>query len=345
MENNKLAYAPVRSRILALLIDSFIVYILRLICMQFFSYFIINKNRETLFLEYNELVKRMAEGKKIELYSLLQSDFFNVFIILGILLFCVSIVYNAICFSTKMSASVGQKLLGLKVVSTNGKNMNIWQIFSRSCLIMLPWLSLFFVLFSIMLGFINFGNEIGKNILGVYVLLFITWYDMIFFTKEKIMFHDLTTKTRVIIKNPSTYYESKAMKVINFIIPDFKEMFLNMKNVVKSHINDIKNIFKNDVDSVKEELKKQDEEQKQKEDEIKKEEFKEFEEVKNEKKSKKSSTSRSSSKTTKTKQSKTKKEKQEEDKETKKADTESKKTNKNKTKKTTKKVVKKKTKK
>ena len=181
-------------------------------------------------------------------------------------------------------------------------------------------------------GLINLNIKFDKNIVVIYTLLFMTWYDMIFVTKEKIMFHDFITKTRVIMKNPDTYYESKCMKIINFIIPDFKEMFINMKDIAKSHINDIKNIFKTDADSVKEE-------------EIKKEALAEFEEIENEKKSKKSSTSRSSSKTTKTKQSKTKKEKQEEEKETKKADAESKKTNKNKTKKTTKKVVKKKTKK
>ncbi len=345
MENNKLAYAPVRSRILALLIDSFIVYILRILCMQIFSVLFLENNQESLFLEYNSLIKKITEGDSVTLQILLQSSFFRVFGSLVVLLFLVAVIYNIICFSTKMSASVGQKVLGLKVVSANGQKMNIWQILSRSLLIVLPWFLLFLILFSIMFGLISLNNEFDKNLVVIYVILFMTWYDMIFFTKEKIIFYDLATKTRVIIKNPDTYYESKSMKVINFIIPDFKEMFLNMKNVVKSHINDIKNIFKNDVDSVKEELKKQDEEQKQKEDEIKKEEFKEFEEVKNEKKSKKSSTSRSSSKTTKTKQSKTKKEKQEEEKETKKADAESKKTNKNKTKKTTKKVVKKKTKK
>ena len=345
MENNKLPYAPIRSRILALFIDSGIVYILRIIFMQIFSILFIKDNQESLFLEYKILAEKISKGETVTLQTLLQSNFFTLMIILVSTLFLVSILYNIICFSTKMSASIGQKVLGLKVVSTSGQNMNIWQIISRGFLIILPWFLLFLILFSIMFGLISLNNEFDKNLVVIYVILFMTWYDMIFFTKEKIIFYDLATKTRVIIKNPDTYYESKSMKVINFIIPDFKEMFLNMKNVVKSHINDIKNIFKNDVDSVKEELKKQDEEQKQKEDEIKKEELKEFEEIKNEKKSKKSSTSRSSSKTIKTKQSKTKKEKQEEEKETKKADTESKKINKNKTKKTTKKVVKKKTKK
>ena len=341
MENSKLAYAPIRSRLLALLIDSCIVYILRIIFMKIFTYIFVTKDYANLLLEYNIIVTKISLGEKIGLQNLLQSNFFNLFITLSILLFLVSTLYNAVCFSTKMSASVGQRLLGLKVVSANGQNMNILQIFSRSLLIMLPWLSLFFILLSMMLSFINFTNEFDKNLLAIYIFLLMTWYDMIFFTKEKIMFHDLITKTRVIIREPDKYYESKSMKIINFIIPDFGEMFTNMKDIIKKHINEIKNIFKNDANSVKEELKKQDQEQKQKEDEIKKEELKEFEEVKNEKKSKKSSTSKSSSKNVKTKQSKIKKEKKEEDKETKKIDTESKKTNKNKTKKTTKKVVKK----
>lgn len=177
-------------------------------------------------------------------------------------------------------------------------------------------------------GLINLNIKFDKNIVVIYTLLFMTWYDMIFVTKEKIMFHDFITKTRVIMKNPDTYYESKCMKIINFIIPDFKEMFINMKDIAKSHINDIKNIFKTDADSVKEE-------------EIKKEALAEFEEIENEKKSKKSSKSKSDSKATKAKKSKAKKSESKEEKST---DTESKKSSKKKTttKKTTKKVVKKK---
>lgn len=246
MKNIELSYAPIRSRFLAFLIDFTIVYILRIFYINL-SNFLYFKNIINDFIKkYHDSYGTITSFAEINFQYILKSEFFNILLIYTLSIFFISSVYNIICLSTKWSSTIGQKILGIHIVSSNGSKINILQNISRSFLIILPSISLF--IFSLI---VIFNEELLKTIIDtnlflLYSILLLSWYDMIFFTKDKMLFHDFATKTRVVVNNPDTYYDSKYMAVIDFIFPNIKDILIDMKNVLIKHYYEIKNIFKAD---------------------------------------------------------------------------------------------------
>lgn len=250
MESNNLSYAPIRSRFLAFIIDFSIVYFVRILYIQL-SFLLYFQNDLNLFLiEYEKLYGKISSISDIELQFFLNSNLFGEILFFVSSLFFVGTVYNIIFLLTKWSSTIGQKLLGIHITSSNGNKLNLLQIISRSILIVMPYY-IFFILFLLYtLNTLTNNNTVMQDLLLIYGVAYICWYDMIFFTKDKILFHDLLTKTRVVINTPDTYYDSKLMKVINFIIPDFRDIYSNFKKLISEHISDIKNIFKNDDENI-----------------------------------------------------------------------------------------------
>lgn len=246
MKNIELSYAPIRSRFLAFLIDTFIIYIIRFVYLSLSNALYFNDLLKNFITTYYEKYGEIKSINEFNTQYIFESNFFKILIIYIVSIFFISTIYNIICLSTKWSSTIGQKILGIHIVSSNGSKINILQNIGRSFLIILPSISLF--IFSLI---VIFNEELLKTIIDtnlflLYSLLLLSWYDMIFFTKDKILFHDFATKTRVVVNNPDTYYDSKYMAVIDFIFPNIKDILIDMKNVLIKHYHEIKNIFKAD---------------------------------------------------------------------------------------------------
>lgn len=246
MKNIELSYAPIRSRFLAFLIDAIIVYICRIFYMYFLNIIYLREAYNSFVRKYYEIYGEIKSLSELDLSYILNSNFFKVLIFSLVLAFLMTSIYNIICLSTKWSSTIGQKILGIHIVSSNGSKINVLQNIGRSFLIIIPSISLFVLTLIVIFNAKLLQTIIDTNLFLLYSLLLLSWYDMIFFTKDKMLFHDFTTKTRVVVNNPDTYYDSKYMAVIDFIFPNIKDILIDMKNVLIKHYHEIKNIFKAD---------------------------------------------------------------------------------------------------
>ena len=244
MKNIELSYAPIRSRFLAFLIDTFIIYIIRFVYLSLSNALYFNDLLKNFITTYYEKYGEIKSINEFNTQYIFESNFFKILIIYIVSIFFISTIYNIICLSTKWSSTIGQKILGIHIVSSNGSKINVLQNIGRSFLIILPSISLFIFSLIVIFNEALLKTIIDTNLFLLYSLLLLSWYDMIFFTKDKILFHDFATKTRVVVNNPDTYYDSRYMAVVDFIFPSIKDLLIDMKNVLIKHYYEIKNIFK-----------------------------------------------------------------------------------------------------
>ena len=93
-------------------------------------------------------------------------------------------------------------------------------------------------------------NFVDKNTFLIYIILFLSWYDLIFFTKAKLVLHDLITNTRVVVNNPERYEQDKSQKgALKYLFPDIKQMYASIKTFTKEQVAQAK--------KMKEEYKKE----------------------------------------------------------------------------------------
>lgn len=250
MENTKIVAAPVKNRIFAFAIDSFLVYLIKVLYIHI-SWTLWLKNPIISFLEkYNSLFGEVNPSKitSIEISFFIKSALFPKLMLLVAGVFLISIIYNFVFFCTKWSATVGQKLLGIYNVSKDGSKIRIHQALFRSVLVVLPYFFLFLVLFYQSLAGYNIVEKLNQTTFVIALIIFVSWYDLIFITKDKLVFHDYLSSTRVILKNPDNSYKEDS-SLLNLVFPDFKGMFNSLRTTIKENINRAKEL--------KEEYKKQ----------------------------------------------------------------------------------------
>lgn len=243
MEKNQIISSPVKNRFFAFLIDVFFVYLLRFFYINLSLHLWLKRPIFDFFTKYKVLYGDFSFSKmtRIEFSYFLNSDLFRLLTIFVCGIFVIPMIYNAILFSTKWSATIGQKLLGIHVVSSNGDKLNFFQIICRSVLLNIPWAALFFTI--ITRAMIDYGmiDNIDKMFFIIVLLLFLSWYDLVLLTKNKLVFHDLITLTRVVIKDSSNYQENTS-SIWKLIFPDFKGMNDDFKNTIKTQIAKAKEI-------------------------------------------------------------------------------------------------------
>ena len=251
MENNKTIPATTISRIFAFLIDAFCVYIFRffyiIFSLRFFlkdKLFVLLKNYEMLFGKFN--IKKMTQ---VELNYIIRSDFFKCFVIFLIGAFLISTIYNLILLSTKWSATVGQKLLKIYVVSKDDSKIKPWQIVLRSFLVVIPWAIIFVIMDLKIITDLSPLNLISKNMLTIFIVIVLTWYDLVFFTKNKLTLHDCLTSTKVIMKYPEEYTDESRKTTWRKFFPSVKDMYKSLKEFATEQFAKAK--------QMKEEYKKQ----------------------------------------------------------------------------------------
>lgn len=244
MEEKKIVPAPISSRFFAFLIDIFFVYLLRFLYVNISVRFWLREPVQSFMSKYKMLYGDfdMRRITSIEVYYFLNSTLFKQLMLFVVGTFLVSVAYNIFFLMTKWSATIGQRILGIYAVSKNGERMKFYQIILRSFAVVLPWFFIFVVLFYKSLSDISATEIISRTTFVVSILIFLSWYDLIVLTKDKLIFHDIISGTRMTVNDPKKY-ETESHGVWSSLFPNFKDMYNNLKGLVDAQVakaNDIK---------------------------------------------------------------------------------------------------------
>lgn len=244
MENNNFIPAPIKRRLAAFYIDVFVVYLLRFFYINFTIQFWLKDSVMKFLKEYELLYGKLNfnELTSAHINYFIKSELFSQIAYLIVGLFLVPIFYNMLFFFTKWSATIGQKLMNIYVISKSGNKMNFIQVISRSVLLMCPWILSFFVVLNQILSDKNLAPSMGKTTFLLFIFVFFAWFDAAFFTKNKLVFHDYITKTRVVIKNNAKYQNSKSLFKWLFV-DSFEKFKANIKNQIQK-AKEIRNKYK-----------------------------------------------------------------------------------------------------
>ena len=132
-------------RYVAYFIDIVILYIAVEILSTIYFSFQAHSEMETLMQLYNSLKAGNADGEPPDPYVLMQ-QLKNV--LLPALIFSTSVyfilggIYFSVMESSRHQATVGKRLLGIKVTNTNGQPIELPQSIGRYCAASLSWISL-----------------------------------------------------------------------------------------------------------------------------------------------------------------------------------------------------------
>lgn len=123
-------------------------------------------------------------------------------IIINLITLFISIFYFAFLESSKLQATIGKLLLGIRVTDTDGVRISFSRALFRSTVIFLP-IALFFTIIYC-LDSLKIFNEF-KFYLGLFggileIAFVMLFYIPIIFTKEKTSVSDMISKTRVVHK-------------------------------------------------------------------------------------------------------------------------------------------------
>ena len=230
---NSVNSAPLFKRFLAFCIDFLIVYLFRFLYINIILYFI--KKSSFNFFNFNSF-------NQVKLMFFFHSKLFKIIVIWIIGYFLLSSIYHICCLLSKRSASVGQRIFNLSVVSSDNTKLNLIQIIIRSVLAPLPWMFLCFVFFIEVL-YLRVGiTFFSKEQLIMILFIFSSWYDLVFFTKNRTTFLDIITKTQVVSNSISNSMNTKIY--FAYIFPNFTNMYFNCIQYTKKLFSFIKNFIK-----------------------------------------------------------------------------------------------------
>lgn len=193
--------------------------------------------------------------------------FNEMFYIMCIILFS-GIIYNLLCYFTFKTATIGQKITGLRIIQNNDarSEMSTTQKIARSILNPLPYIlgtTFFFFFFVNTFGFMNFMPRdtiiqkivyLISNISNVYVLtyyfIFIIFIWMnVYIISNRFFPHDIITKTRTVDKYDlvedieAITKEKDLVDRIDEFVPFFKTLFNFGKKIIMKCINIMKTII------------------------------------------------------------------------------------------------------
>lgn len=197
--------------------------------------------------------------------------FNEIFYILCIILFS-GIIYNLICYFIFKTATIGQKITGLRIIQNNDarSEMSVIQKIARSILNPLPYILgtiLFFFFFINTFGFTNFmprDTLIQKIVYSVsyisniyvltyyFVFIIFVWMN-VYVISNRFFPHDIITKTRTVDKYDlvedieAITKEKDLVDRIDEFVPFFKTLFNFGKKIIMKCINIIKTIINKNI--------------------------------------------------------------------------------------------------
>lgn len=221
----KVNFSPVTctKRVIAFAIDIFIIQFTRGLLFQVMSFYWLQKHAINLLSEFkfvfrHELDLRQLTYSQVEFIQ--QHAFFSRFLIVIGVVMLVGFVYNLITLSTKWSATVGQKIVGFYIISSKKeKKLTRSKALLRSVLVSIPLgVSAVLIMLAIA-GNWGLGPQISPPMLILSVgFILLCWYDMFFFTKDKLLMHDLLSSTRAVVEVKEEDFVEKTLNFIDSLV-------------------------------------------------------------------------------------------------------------------------------
>ncbi|HSQ97827.1 MAG TPA: RDD family protein [Rickettsiales bacterium] len=243
MENSQIMPATIKKRIIAFGIDAFVVYLLRFFYVNFAIQFWLFRYFTKFLKEYETLFGKIDFTKitNIEINFFLKSELFVQIKWFIVGLFIIPIIYNMCFLFNKWSATFGQKLMKIYVISKNKVKLKFYQIIARSILMAVPWILMFFIVLNQYLVGHKISISIDNTSLILFMIIFLSWYDVALLTKNKLVFHDYITLTRVVMKESKNYKNKKSF-ITRLFFFDFIDEFKKFKNNVKIQFKNAKKL-------------------------------------------------------------------------------------------------------
>ena len=261
MDNNAGAF----KRVIAFLVDSFIITFITTVFTQFFVFTkknlaLINESSQEFTSLFGDV--RFSHIKDYHIRYIVNSPIYDSFVDILLLSFFIAILYNFLCYFFWKSSTLGQKIFSLKVANiTNNEKPNALKLVLKSIMVQLPTKLLYLMVIGQFLYLINFHKYAPNNgfmtwllsfissISNIYtisiviVLLSLFWYG-IYFILDRLILGDILSGTRVIEKS---YIEqaksSSGLGAMDKILDYLGILNTYLSGVLKKWISMIKNAF------------------------------------------------------------------------------------------------------
>jgi len=240
MIDYKLSPVNFSRRATAFIIDLFIISFIRSICIQvlvlyWLSKYIIDFANGFKFV-FGQNVKP-SDFSSVHFRYFTQSELFPKFLIFFIFIISIGFIYNLIMLFTKWSATIGQKIVGIFAISRKEKPMKWYHILARSFFAVLPLNAILFLFIYQFLGETGVVKALAPQtfiiIVGVGLLI---WYDIFFFTQDKLLMHDVLSSTKIVQKDEfSKGFFEKLFDIMDRLTPDLKKLLSKIGEILKDN--------------------------------------------------------------------------------------------------------------
>ncbi|MCE2687028.1 MAG: RDD family protein [Rickettsiales bacterium] len=189
-------YASLLKRGISATIDAIIVMSIRIAIIQIF-WIIIGINLATKFiLEFKEKFGAESIRSKDHLVFLMNHNFFIFIILMALIFFAVGLVYYSFFNSSKWQATIGKKIMGIKIIRIDNKKITLLFALFYYILSLLPFL---FPLYFLTYESFNRINKINVNFFDnffnvILAILSVVWIQISILNKKKLTVSDMICK-------------------------------------------------------------------------------------------------------------------------------------------------------
>jgi uncharacterized RDD family membrane protein YckC len=189
-------YASLLKRGISATIDTAIVMLIRITIIQIF-WMISGMNLATRFiLEFKEKFGAESIRSKDHLLFLINHDFFIFIISMALVFFFVGLFYYSFFNSSKWQATIGKKIMGIKIARINNKKITLSLALFYYFLSLLPFL---FPLYFLIYESFNRINKINVNFFDnffniILAILAVIWMQISLLNKKKLTISDMICK-------------------------------------------------------------------------------------------------------------------------------------------------------
>lgn len=189
-------YASLLKRGISATIDAIIVMSIRIAIIQIF-WMIIGMNLASKFiLEFKEKFGAESIRSKDHLVFLMNHNFFIFIVLMALIFFAVGLIYYSFFNSSKWQATIGKKIMGIKIIRIDNKKITLFFALFYYILSLLPFL---FPLYFLTYESFNRINKINVNFFDnffnvILAILSVVWIQVSILNKKKLTISDMICK-------------------------------------------------------------------------------------------------------------------------------------------------------
>ncbi len=196
IKTEELNYASLLERSISATIDTVIVMLIRVMIIQIF-WMLFGMNLVNRFiLEFKEKFGAESIRSKDHLLFLINHNFFVFIIAMGLVFFVVGLIYYTFFNSSKRQATIGKRIVGIKIVRIDNKKITFPFALFYYILSLLPFL---FPLYFLIYESFNRINKINISFFDnffnvILAILAVIWIQISILNKKKLTISDMICK-------------------------------------------------------------------------------------------------------------------------------------------------------